>query len=170
MNTKRGIKGFVIVPIAERFWAKVERRSDSECWPWLGATDQNGYGQMYVNGHNRKATKIAWELFNAADFPDGKDACHSCDNPNCVNPRHIWPGTHKENMVDARAKGRLSPIEKFARTRDQLPPKTFCPHGHEYTEENTYVTPRGTKVCLICRRKSYAKYDTKRRNKGAIDV
>lgn len=62
---------------------------------------------MAVNGVTIPAARIAWSLFRGIPFPEDKLACHSCDNPSCVNPEHVWPGTHKDNMQDALLKGRL---------------------------------------------------------------
>lgn len=56
-----------------------------------------------------RASQVAWCLANGSDWPEGMHAMHSCDNPSCVNPAHIRPGTHAENMRDMFAKGRRPP-------------------------------------------------------------
>jgi len=77
------------------------------CWVWQGAKDDKGYGRMYIKNKGIRAHRISWELYNGT-IPEGKEICHSCDNPPCVNPEHLWLGSHQENIIDALGKGRLS--------------------------------------------------------------
>lgn len=97
-------------PLAERFWARVDVRGPDECWPWIGYLDADGYGQIAEGGRCSEplAThRVAWEQVNGP-IPDGMDICHSCDNPPCCNPAHLFPGTHDDNMADMKAKGRAN--------------------------------------------------------------
>ncbi|MBR2118468.1 MAG: HNH endonuclease [Afipia sp.] len=144
--------------IIDRFWKKVDRRSDDDCWNWLGCKDRpNGYGTMYVDGRHRRATRISWEMHNRRPFPSGMDACHTCDNPACVNPRHIWPGTRLQNVMDAVSKGRQQPPVLFGADHPQGG-KTHCKLGHAFTEENTRITTKGFRECRACRQMLRAKY------------
>jgi hypothetical protein len=92
-------RGIYARPSAEeRFWANVDRRGPDECWPWLGSEDR-GYGKLWVDGRNVRATHFSWELVNGP-MPADKVGRHTCDNPPCVNPNHIVPGSQLENMRD----------------------------------------------------------------------
>ena len=143
MNVQPGVKGFVPVSLENRFWAKVIQ-SDG-CWSWTGAVrnKQRPYGTIYVNGKTRAASQISWEIFRGEPWPSEMDACHICDNPNCVNPLHIFPGTPSMNALDAYAKGRIKAPNQRHRW-------THCMHGHEFTEANTIV--RGhQRECRACK-------------------
>jgi hypothetical protein len=94
--------------VEERFWSKVAIAGPDQCWLWTGAaTGNNGYGRFYItSNHSVPAHKYAFEITNGVVVPADKDVMHSCDTPLCVNPSHLSPGTHKENMEDMVAKGR----------------------------------------------------------------
>ena len=128
--------------IETRFWKKVHRKAANKCWPWIGATISNtGRGTFYKNGRYRVAPQIAWELHYGKTFPKNLFACHKCDNPNCVNPKHIWAGTRSENSIDALKKGfGFVPVSPHKN-------KKRCIRGHAFTEENT----RYYKNCRYCR-------------------
>lgn len=89
----------------ELFWSKVAITSDDKCWLWLASKNNKGYGQKMLNGQITLAHRIAWTLPNYI-IPDGLFVLHSCDNPSCVNPKHLFIGTNQENMDDMVKKGR----------------------------------------------------------------
>lgn len=86
--------------VDERFWSKVDRASSDECWIWNGSTGERGYGRFWYEGRQRQAHHVAW-LLTKGEIPEGLMACHTCDNPPCVNPGHIFWGTMSDNIVDA---------------------------------------------------------------------
>lgn len=90
---------------AVRFWAKVERRSEDQCWPWLAARDDKGYGVFYLGARLTKAPRASWALL-VGPIPEGLNVLHRCDNPQCVNPAHLFLGTQADNLLDMRTKGR----------------------------------------------------------------
>lgn len=78
---------------------------NSGCWLWLGVPNSDGYGGLKIKGRAYKAHRVAWERANGP-IPDGMCVCHKCDVPSCVNPDHLFLGTHTDNMRDMTAKGR----------------------------------------------------------------
>lgn len=72
----------------------------SGCWEYQGTINSNGYGQLAFAGRRISTHRLSWMLFNGP-IPDGLFACHRCDNKKCVNPEHLYVGTHQDNMKDA---------------------------------------------------------------------
>jgi hypothetical protein len=93
--------------IEERFWEKIDRRGPDECWPWK-ASKARGYGEFYVSPERGKvmAHVFAVELATGEQIQPGMDGCHTCDNPPCCNPSHVYYGTRKQNVSDMFARGR----------------------------------------------------------------
>jgi len=94
----------------ERFWDKVKIGKSDGCWEWQACRNVKGYGNF---GYKRKvqlAHRVSYML-TYGEIPKGEDhngmcVCHSCDNPSCVNPNHLFLGTNQDNMDDRDKKGR----------------------------------------------------------------
>lgn len=96
--------------IGERLMGKVDKRGPDECWPWLGATDRDGYGMLAIRKDGRKSTRGAHRIAYEQAYgpiPDGLRILHECDNPPCCNPAHLRVGTDADNSADRDRKGRL---------------------------------------------------------------
>ena len=87
------------------FREKFDKLSNG-CWHWNAGKNQNGYGRVRIKGVFYTSHIFSYCLFNNDYTPDLK-VCHKCDNPSCVNPKHLFLATQKENMQDASKKGRL---------------------------------------------------------------
>jgi hypothetical protein len=127
-------------------------RAPNGCLEWTRSTrgSGGGYGQIWFDGKQVRTHRLAWELAHGP-IPDGMKVCHHCDNPSCcqTDPTegypdgHLFLGDHDDNMADKVTKGRQ---------RNQNVGKTHCPANHEYTEANTHINKRGSRVCRDCKK------------------
>lgn len=130
-------------PIAERFWPKVNKAPGQgpkgKCWLW-NASLRGGYGSFSTTSGMKAAHRVAYELAKGP-IPTSLEVCHDCDTPACVNPEHLFLGTHLENMCDRDQKGRLISANAL---------KTQCKRGHAFTPENT-VQNGASRECRRCK-------------------
>lgn len=99
---------------ARRFWLCIDMNGPihpvhGQCWTWTGSFGGGNYGQLDRGGKPIKAHRLSWELHNS-DAKD-KNVLHKCDNTRCVNPDHLFLGSHKENMEDRNRKGRAARVK-----------------------------------------------------------
>jgi hypothetical protein len=134
------------------------------CWLWLGSVNKDGYGKTKLAGKHMTTHRLSW-IFHRGPIPEGLEVLHTCDNPPCVNPDHLWLGTNLDNQRDAAEKGRhagysKSPVKLAAtqincrkaaiKAAELRRSATHCKNGHEYLEENIY-SYKGERHCKLCR-------------------
>ena len=141
------------VSVEERFWSKIE--FTDTCWLWCAPTETNGYGQFFVCADGKKfhrvmAHRYAYESL-VGPVPGGKELDHLCRVRRCVNPFHVEPVTHKENIL----RGKTIAAANVG--------KTHCPAGHVYSTENVSRRQDGRRSCKTCNRnQSNLRYQTRR--------
>lgn len=121
-----------------------ECEPNTGCWIWMGSLDRKGYGRV------RRPKTDAPELVHRVTFvlaggiiPEGYYVDHLCRQHSCCNPAHLRAVTPRENVLGT---GSLSPSAKNVL-------KTHCPHGHQYSGDNLYTHPNGSRQCRECSRK-----------------
>jgi hypothetical protein len=124
-----------------RFWAKVSKTDD--CWNWIGAIGETGYGNFGIGYRTYRAHRLSYEM-HYGPIPSGMLVCHKCDNRKCVRPDHLFIGTHKDNMTDCSEKGRLPKT---------CEPKKFCKRGHPLSEARVTIDSNGyvNRQCMVCK-------------------
>lgn len=147
--------------LENRFFSKVKHSDD--CWVWNGSRlKPYGYGLFCIGKRNVIASRWSWEFF-VSKIPKGMFVCHHCDNPPCVNPFHLFIGTHSDNMKDCAQKGRL-PSQNGIHANLM---KTECPKGHKYDKANTVLYGK-YRSCRTCRNLYYVNY--RKRKKAELAV
>ena len=147
-----------------RFLSKVAVRDGDECWLWQGPINNQGYGRFVIYQGGREFRRLAHRYMLEMRGHDlvGRVVMHTCDTPRCVNPDHLRVGTQLDNMRDAITKGRLNTDGLALGRKAPRRRQTHCRDGHEYTAENTRITPAGKRVCRTCaRRREQARRDRK---------
>lgn len=119
------------------------------CWLWSGSNTYR-YGVIKIPDGNRSqiyAHRASYEVF-IGDIPCGMFVCHKCDTPLCINPAHLWLGTHSENIKDSFNKGR----QKHIKENYFISLIKYCKSGHhDWIQENIYSYKRNNRIVKSCR-------------------
>lgn len=137
------------VDFLERFWAHVVVGAPDACWEWRRHTDDEPdgkYGTLTLRSAWFRAHRISYELSAALELSPEIFACHTCDNPPCCNPAHLFPGTNTDNQQDSLAKGRHHNASR-----------THCRRGHELTADNIVAEKRAIRRCRECTKRAAMK-------------
>lgn len=127
--------------------AKIQIQPHSECWIWMGALHHAGYGHVTRRGGARRVHRYVYEML-VGEIPRGLVLDHLCRTRACCNPAHLEPVTQAENL---------------RRGAQDYAGRTHCKHGHEFTAENTNITPQGARQCRECNRIKQRSYYRRRR-------
>lgn len=128
----------------QHLMAFVSPEPNSGCWLWMGTACPLGYGRLGFYDKSISKTRktlahrLAYQLI-VGDIPEGLELDHKCRVPSCVNPQHLEPVTHRENL--RRGVQIAGSLQKA---------KTHCPQGHEYSPQNTMNRKRGWRHCRTC--------------------
>ncbi len=144
----------------ERFFAKVQKGLPGQCWRWTGTHNGSGRGRFHHAGRRKYASWFAL-LMDGRDQPHPDyQACHTCNNKNCVNPEHLYWGTRKDNARDAVR-------DKCHRNSR----KTHCAKGHSLADALVHFRRDGRsfRVCRICNRARTARQYQRKIAKGGKD-
>lgn len=143
-----------------KFWS-LYLEDDKGCWNWQACTcERSGYGRFNLSHPKEQyAHRVAWFLANGP-IPKGLDVLHTCDNPSCINPKHLWLGTQADNNADRDLKGRNNK-GKLLGSRPGMR-KDFCKYGHPLSGDNLYIyiNPKGIEIrrCKTCDKNRWMKY------------
>jgi hypothetical protein len=154
------------VEIENRFWSKVERDDENpdKCWEVVALyKDKDGYGRFWVDGKNIFAHRFAFQNYHNRLIQDNMVICHTCDNPNCCNPNHLWEGTVKDNITDRDNKGRHYKGKGEKSTYSILTEKQvleirakYQNNGKSYRELSKEYGISITTICFIIKRKRWS--------------
>lgn len=152
--------------LEERVWRYTIPEPNSGCWIWWGAASELGYGRIGVgsrltnNRGMRGAHRVMYELYRGP-IPEGLVLDHLCRVPSCVNPDHLEAVTQGVNLKRGLNVG-MTPQCKAAGYAHKAA-ITHCPHGHEYTKENTSYNTRGGRGCRTCKQGHSRRTEVKRK-------
>lgn len=142
------------IPLIKRFNEKYKIMPNN-CWHWTAHLGHFGYGKIYNDKKASYAHRVSWELHNG-EIPEGMSVLHKCDNPQCVNPDHLFLGKQGDNVSDMLNKGR-----GIANRQRNY---THCKNGHPLFGYNLRPSLKEGRVCRICANERNRLYRIKKGN------
>lgn len=142
----RRVRANGFTPVRDR-WEQQVQRTDAGCWLWLGIKHRLGYGRLRIARRWKLAHRVGYEML-VGPIPPGTELDHLCRTPSCVNPAHLEPVAHQENVRRGTA-------------GDRMRSRTHCAKGHPYDAENTIIQKQRSSTrrrCRICLRDSQRRY------------
>jgi len=100
----------------EDVWKQINRKSEDECWEWIGKSLSKGYGHLRINNKDCYSHRMVY-IETYGSIPEGLCILHTCNNPKCCNPKHLYVGTHADNMEQMSKDGRSNMGEKHPNSR-----------------------------------------------------
>ena len=144
-----GTTDLIVESVEERFWKHVDKTET--CWNWAGTENGRGYGFFWDGNKYVQVHRYAYQKLKGV-IPNGLQVDHLCFNKLCINPAHLEAVTPRENLRRAQIHHGVGCAV------------THCPAGHEYTPENTYVEPKGSRSCRECRRERTRQWRAEKAN------
>jgi hypothetical protein len=130
--------------LLDRLLNKIKIDNNTNCWLWQGGKNNIGYGMIRDDKKMRTAHRVSYEEHNQTKIPYNLVVMHSCDNPCCVNPKHLSVGTRSDNSKDMMSKGRGKPFGGLGGgMTGKKQPKTNCQHCNRLIPNNTFAKHHG---------------------------
>ena len=144
------------------FWGKVRKGKSNECWEWTASKDSDGYGNGFAStGIAVKAHRLSWVIHNGP-FTNNLLVLHKCDNPPCVNPKHLFLGTQRDNVYDCMNKMRRAHLFGETHGRSKLTAKEVEMIKHLHLKRNVpkkiiseWFGVTNTSICYIFNGKNW---------------
>ena len=134
-----------------RFYDRICPEPNTGCWLWIGAPDSFGYGQIEINGASYRTHRLSW-MIHRGEITKGLVVCHRCDTPACVNPDHLFLGTHGDNVRDMHKKGRNRPATKRCDPAIVQLAYLLRDHGNTYPQISEWLrVPHRTIMSWVAR-------------------
>jgi len=129
-----------------RFEDLIYKDSKTGCWEWTAVKNERGYGVFMLKGKTKLAHRVAYEIYKG-EIPEGIRVCHSCDNPSCQNPDHLWLGNQSDNLKDCVRKNRNSKTVEAAKRNGAINGRKGARKLRFFSDDEVREIRLSTKSC-----------------------